>query len=208
MSSPNAIAFFQLSYRAPHWQKQHWTHPQASHSWPWGLAFCAQLTTPHPHPQASSKAYPWLLSHPPPPATDFYHAPSMRGCTASAPAPPAEEAQCCPDQLAGVGVESREEAAHSASKWVSLKACFLLPSPIQASSCPTSPKTSLSLQGGLGKRVTIFSVTPLHHSTLSTGSFLSLLKHLWDTLAWSAPQLFSTRMCLVQLYWPPTHQPL
>ena len=68
------------------------------------------------------------------------------------PAPPAEEAQCCPDQLGGVGVDSREEeAAHSASKWVSLKACFLLPSPIQASSCPTSPKTSLSLQGGLGK---------------------------------------------------------
>lgn len=89
----------------------------------------------------------------PPPATDSYHVPSIRGYTASAPAPPAEEAQCCPDQLGGVGVESREEeAAHSASKWVSLKACFLLPSPIQASSCPTSPKTSLSLQGGLGKK--------------------------------------------------------
>lgn len=34
----------------------------------------------------------------------------------------------------------------------------------------------------LSKEVTIISLTPLHHSTLSTDSFLSLLKHLWDTL--------------------------
>ena len=51
-----------------------------------------------------------------------------------------------------------EQAAHSAAKWVSLKACFLLPSPIQASSCPTSPKTSLTLQGGY------------HHFTYSSAS--------------------------------------
>lgn len=109
----------------------------------------------------------------------------MRGCTASAPAPPAEEAQCCPDQLGSIRVESRVRGG--------CPFCFQMGFTESLFSVTLSHSSlivqlhprlhCLSKEVWERRKFTIFSVTPLYHSTLSTDSFLSLLKHLWDTAA-------------------------